>query len=460
MTAALPLALSDALSDWLDLGLRWLHVIAAMAWIGTSFYFVLLDQSLRPPKDETDAAAGVGGELWEVHGGGFYHVQKYVVAPPRLPDHVAWFKWEAYTTWLSGFGLMIVLYYLEASSALVKPGDDLDPWLAVAISVALLAAAWVAYDVLNRLVSDGRVLWPMLFVLVALSAWVSAELFAPRAAWLQVGAMIGTVMAANVFFDIIPAHWELIRAKEAGREPDPRPGIQAKQRSVHNNYLTLPVLLTMLAGHFPFAYGADHAWLVLVGLMAIGAWARLFYNLRHRGRTHWWMPVAGAVAFVALAVASSGATSSQRPRATPGTSRRAGSVFVTAGAGLPHARRAGASGEVGPDLDAANPSRRSSPKRSERTGRDAFVRRDADDERSMPSPRTSRRCEREDRIPPMVPDHRRRLRVRRAARGVRRTGDSRRVPPPAPARVADHPRPLVGRGRLDPVRGPRSRSWA
>ena len=221
LTAAFPLALSDALRDWLDLGLRWLHVIAAMAWIGTSFYFVLLDQSLRPPKDPADADAGVGGELWEVHGGGFYHVQKYVVAPRVLPDHLAWFKWEAYTTWLSGFGLMLVLYYLEASSALVKPGDDLEPWLAVTISIGLLAVAWIVYDVLNRLVSDARVLWPVLFVLVALAAWASSELFSPRAAWLQVGAMIGTVMAANVFFDIIPAHRELIRAKEAGREPDP-----------------------------------------------------------------------------------------------------------------------------------------------------------------------------------------------------------------------------------------------
>ena len=325
-----------------------------MAWIGTSFYFVLLDQSLRRPKDQADAEAGVGGELWEVHGGGFYQVQKYVVAPARLPDHVAWFKWEAYTTWLSGFGLMIVLYYLEASSTLVKPGDDLEPWLAVAISVALLVAAWVAYDVLNRLLTDGRVLWPILFVLVALSAWASAELFAPRAAWLQVGSMIGTVMAANVFFVIIPAHWELIRAKEAGREPDPRPGLQAKQRSVHNNYLTLPVLLTMLAGHFPFAYGADHAWLVLVGLMAIGAWARLFYNLRHTGRTHWWMPVAGAVAFVALAVAVERSDDVPAPRASPNeiilaTGRQ---VFLTAGCSGCHTlSSSAATGTLGPNLD-------------------------------------------------------------------------------------------------------------
>jgi len=357
MTPLLPLAISDALRDWLDLGLRWLHVIAAMAWIGTSFYFVLLDQSLRSPKEERDRAAGVGGELWEVHGGGFYQVQKYVVAPPRLPDHLAWFKWEAYTTWLSGFGLMIVLYYLEASSTLVKPGSDLDAWVAVVISLALLAAAWVAYDVLNRLVSDARVLWPILFVLVALSAWGSAELFAPRAAWLQVGAMIGTVMAANVFVVIIPAHWELIRAKEAGREPDPEPGIQAKQRSVHNNYLTLPVVLTMLAGHFPFAYGADNAWLVLVALMVIGAWARLFFNLRHAGATHWWMPVAGLAAFVALAVVVDRSEDSAAPAATPADVAHGKQLFLSAGcAGCHTLADAGATGTVGPNLDAAHPS--------------------------------------------------------------------------------------------------------
>jgi uncharacterized membrane protein len=351
------LALSDALRDWLDLGLRWLHVIAAIAWIGSSFYFVLLDQSLRAPKDEEDRAAGVGGELWEVHGGGFYQVQKYVVAPPRLPDHLAWFKWEAYTTWLSGFGLMIILYYLEASSTLVKPGSDLDPWLAVVISLALLAAAWIAYDVLNRLLSDGLVLWSILFALVALAAWGSAELFSPRAAWLQVGAMIGTVMAANVFVVIIPAHWELIRAKEAGREPDPAPGIQAKQRSVHNNYFTLPVVLTMLAGHFPFAYGADNAWLVLVVLMAIGAWARLFFNLRHAGRTHWWMPVAGLAAFVAVAVVVDRSEDSSAPAATAAGVARGKEVFLSAGcAGCHTLADAGATGTVGPDLDAAQPS--------------------------------------------------------------------------------------------------------
>ncbi len=359
MSTAVPLALSDALSDWLDLGLRWLHVIAAMAWIGTSFYFVLLDQSLRPPKKPEDTEAGVAGELWEVHGGGFYQVQKYVVAPRVLPEHIAWFKWEAYTTWLSGFALLLVLYYLEAASALVDPTvADLEPWLGVLISVALIVVAWLAYDLLNRLVSDPRVLWPILIVLVALAAWGSSELFSPRAAWLQVGAMLGTVMAANVLFDIIPAHRELIRAKETGREPDPRPALQAKQRSVQNNYLTLPVLLTMLAAHFPFAYGAERSWLVLVGLMLLGAWARLFFNLRHSGRTHWWMPVAGAVALVALAVAVE--RSGERPATAaswPAPSVQGESVFASAGCGNCHIlAAAGAAGNVGPSLDALSPS--------------------------------------------------------------------------------------------------------
>ena len=457
---SLPLALSDALSDWADLGLRWLHVIAAMAWIGTSFYFVLLDQSLRPPKDDADRDAGVAGELWEVHGGGFYQVQKYVVAPPRLPDHVAWFKWEAYATWLSGFGLLLVLYYLDASSALVRPDDDLEPWLAVAISIAMLVLAWLAYDLLNRLVSDPRVLWPVLFALVALAAWGSAELFSPRAAWLQVGSMIGTVMAANVFFDIIPAHWELIRAKEAGREPDPRPGIQAKQRSVHNNYLTLPVLLTMLAGHFPFAYGADHAWLVLVALMLLGAWARLFFNLRHQR----------ADALVDAGRGRRGVRRARRARRT--RLRRAGDayharrappqearIFASAGCGACHALAdAGATGAVGPDLDASTPSAGLVAERV-RNGQGAmpaFAGRLTDREIEAVAAYVASVSGVGSRAD--APDQRRRVRVLGATRGGGRARDGRRLPRSAAARVADHPRPLVGRGGVDPVRRPRARA--
>ncbi len=352
-----PLALDPYLRDWLDLGLRMLHVIAAIAWIGTSFYFVLLDQSLRPPKRPEDAAAGVGGELWEVHGGGFYHVQKYRVAPATLPDHLAWFKWEAYTTWLSGFGLLVVLYYLDAHSTLIDPTiADLTTGEAVAISVGLLVVAWLVYDGLFRVLGQRELVFAgCLLALTTLAAWGTSQLFAPRAAALQVGAMLGTIMAANVFFSIIPAHWELIHAKEAGRDPDPAPALAAKQRSVHNNYLTLPVLLTMLAGHFAFVYTTGHAWLVLVALMLLGVWVRLFFNLRHAGRTHWWMPAVGALAAVGLAVAV-------RPddeSAAPGTGDVAAgrNVFLSAGCAACHTLAdARSNGTVGPNLDSARPS--------------------------------------------------------------------------------------------------------
>jgi uncharacterized membrane protein len=240
-----------------------------------------------------------------VHGGGFYHVKKYKVAPPVLPDHLARYKWEAYTTWLSGFALMVVLYYFNASAYLIDPSvADLSSWEAVGISIALLVAAWVVYDVLCRLLVDhGAVLWTLILVLTTIAAWGCIQLFQPRAAFLQVGAMLGTIMAGNVFFNIIPAHWELINAKKAGREPDPTPGIVAKQRSVHNNYLTLPVLFTMLAGHFAFAYGATRAWLVLILIMLLGVLARVFFNLRHQGRTIWALPVLGGVAVILLAIA-------------------------------------------------------------------------------------------------------------------------------------------------------------
>ncbi len=355
--ALLPLAIDPYLRDWLDLLLRWLHVIAAIAWIGTSFYFVLLDQSLRPPKKPDDAEAGVGGELWEVHGGGFYHVQKYRVAPPKLPEHLAWFKWEAYVTWLSGFALLVVLYYLDAHSTLIDPTvANLSTGEAVAISVGLLAAAWVVYDVLCRLLGPRQLLLGACIVaLTALAAWGTSQLFAPRAAFLQVGAMLGTIMAANVLFVIIPAHRELIRAKEAGREPDPAPAIAANLRSVHNNYLTLPVLLTMLAGHFSVLYTAGRPWLVLVALMLLGAWARLFFNLRHSGRTHWWMPVVAGIAVVALAIVIK--PEEQSVSATPAEIAAGKKVFESAlCAGCHTLADARARGDVGPNLDAAKPS--------------------------------------------------------------------------------------------------------
>jgi len=299
-----PLLIDPYANEWLDLLVRWLHVVAAIAWIGSSFYFIALDNHLRPPKDEADADLGVGGEAWEIHGGGFYQVQKYRVAPKTLPEPLHWFKWEAYTTWLSGFGLLIVLYYVNANTYLIdKSVADLRPWEAIAISVALLVAAWVVYDGLCRMIPNDLALAGVLLVLVTLAAWGISHLFAGRAEYIQIGAMLGTMMAGNVFFVIIPAHWELIRAKQAGREPDAAAGLRAKQRSVHNNYLTLPVVFTMISNHFPITYGHSYSWLILVALLVIGVWVRHFFNLRQAGRNAWWVPVTAALAIAAVAVA-------------------------------------------------------------------------------------------------------------------------------------------------------------
>ena len=278
-------------NEWLSFLARWLHVVAGIVWIGTSFYFVALDNHLRDD------------EAWEVHGGGFYRIQKFTPAPPRLPDVLHWFKWEAYTTWLSGFALFVFLYYFNASTYLVQLGDPLGTGWAIAVSIALLAVAWLVYDVLCRLVRNDLWVAAAMLGLTTLAAWGCSELFAPRAAYLQVGAMLGTIMVANVFFVIIPAHRELIRAKEAYREPDPAPGLEAKRRSVHNNYLTLPVVFAMLSNHFPTAYGHSYSWLVLVALMAIGAWIRLFFNLHHAGRNAWWILVTAAAGIAVVAVA-------------------------------------------------------------------------------------------------------------------------------------------------------------
>jgi uncharacterized membrane protein len=291
----------DYVNDWAAFLLRWLHVIAAIVWIGTSFYFVALDKHLRPPKDERD---GVGGEAWEIHGGGFYRVEKYRVAPARLPEPLYWFKWEAYTTWLSGFALLVVLYYVRPDVYLVDRNvADLSGWQAAVLSVALLGAAVVVYEVLCRFLERDRWLAVVLVVAVTAGAYGVSQLFSGRGTYLQLGSMLGTIMAANVLFVIIPGHWELIRAKEAGREPDAAPGLEGKRRSVHNNYLTLPVLLAMISVHFPTAYAHAHAWAILVALMLIGAWVRHFFNLRHDGRTVWWIPATAAAAVIALAVA-------------------------------------------------------------------------------------------------------------------------------------------------------------
>lgn len=299
------LAFDDYWWDWGNLLFRWLHVVAAIAWVGSSFYFIALDNHLRPPADERDAKRGVAGEAWEVHGGGFYRIEKFRLAPEKLPEPLYWFKWEAYTTWLSGFALFVVVYYVHADTFLVDPSvADISGGEAVAISIAGLVVAWLVYDGLCRVLGDRQLLLAVaVFAFVCVSSWGAMELFAPRAAYVQVGAMIGTMMVGNVFFVIIPAHWELIRAKQAGREPDPAANARGKLRSVHNNYLTLPVVFAMLSNHFPFTYGHDNAWLILVALMAIGAWIRHYFNLRHAGRDIWLIPATAGLAIVVLAFA-------------------------------------------------------------------------------------------------------------------------------------------------------------
>ncbi|HTS74101.1 MAG TPA: urate hydroxylase PuuD [Gaiellaceae bacterium] len=315
--------MSPYANEWLDFLARWLHVIAGIVWIGTSFYFVAVDNHLRTPEDSEDARRGVAGEEWEIHGGGFYQVQKYRVAPPRLPEPLHWFKWEAYTTWLSGFALLIVLYYVNARTYLVDPGvADLTPTEAILISIGLLAAAWIVYDALCRAVSSQLVVAVAMIALTTVAAWACSRLFSARASYIQVGAMLGTIMVANVFFVIIPAHHKLLRAMKAGQEPDPAPGIRAKQRSVHNNYLTLPVLFAMLSPHFPSTYGHSYSWLILVVMMLIGAWIRLFFNLRQIGYNVWPIPLTAALAIAGVAIAirpqsSGGAAALETSRIVP-----------------------------------------------------------------------------------------------------------------------------------------------
>jgi uncharacterized membrane protein len=293
------------LRDVLDVCIRFLHVISAIAWIGASLYFVRLDLSLKPPKLASEADAGIAGEFWGVHGGGLYHSRKYRLAPAEMPYPLHWFKWEAYTTWLSGFALLVLLYYIDPELRLIDPSvADLEGWEAVALSVGGLALAWAVYDVLCRVLGrrSQAALAAAMVALTAVAAWGASELFAPRAAYIQVGAMLGTIMAANVLLVIIPAHRGLVAAMEEGREPDAGPLLEAKRRSVHNNYLTLPVLFTMLAGHFAFVVGSEDAWVALVLIAVLLALVRHFFNLWHEGRRAWWIPAVAAAGAVGLAL--------------------------------------------------------------------------------------------------------------------------------------------------------------
>jgi uncharacterized membrane protein len=292
--------------EWLQLLIRWVHLITGIAWIGASFYFVWLDNSLGPPALARDADEGVGGELWAIHGGGFYHVQKFRVAPAELPPVLHWFKWEAYSTWLSGFALLVVLYWWHADIYIVdRSVSSITPLQAVLVSAALLVAGWIVYDQLCKRLgfAHERVLAVVLVALLTAVAWGLSHVFSGRAMYMQIGAMLGTLMAANVLFVIIPSQRKLVEAKERGDAPDPVYGLRGKQRSVHNNYFTLPVLLTMISNHYPMTFAHPHAWLVLAYLLLLAAYVRHFFNLRHRGRTAWAIPLTAAAGALLLAVA-------------------------------------------------------------------------------------------------------------------------------------------------------------
>jgi uncharacterized membrane protein len=294
------------LGEWLQLVIRWVHLIAGIAWIGASFYFVWLDNSLLPPKDAADGERGIGGELWAVHGGGFYQVHKYRVAPAVLPAPLHWFKWEAYWTWLSGFALLATMYYAHAGVYLIdRRVADLTPLQAIGISVAVLVLGWVFYDQLcKRLgLERERTLALVMAAFVAVVAWGLSHVYGGRALYIEIGAMLGTIMAGNVLFVIIPSQRKLVEAKEAGTAPDPVYGRRGRQRSVHNNYFTLPVLFVMISNHYPMTWGHRHAWLVLLAAMLLAAYVRHFFNLRHRGRTVWAIPVTAAIGALALAIA-------------------------------------------------------------------------------------------------------------------------------------------------------------
>ncbi|WP_295539048.1 urate hydroxylase PuuD [uncultured Pseudacidovorax sp.] len=273
--------------DWANLLLRWLHVITAIAWIGASFYFVMLDNSLEKPKDAESLDKGVGGEQWAVHGGGFYNMQKYAVAPKKIPEHLHWSFWESYSTWLSGFALFTVSYLWNASTYLIdKSKMDWQPGAAIAVALAFFVVFWMVYDgicqIFGRRKNGDTIVGVLIAVFIAFAAWLACQWFAGRAAFLLVGAMMATTMSANVFFWIIPGQRKSVAALREGKPVDPIHGQRGKQRSVHNTYFTLPVLFAMLSNHYSFTYTHPQNWIVLLLIMLGGAAIRQFFVVRHR----------------------------------------------------------------------------------------------------------------------------------------------------------------------------------
>ncbi|PZR00756.1 MAG: cysteine desulfurase [Cereibacter sphaeroides] len=287
---------------WIEVAVRWTHVITGIAWIGSSFYFIALDLGLRK---SPDLPPGAHGEEWQVHGGGFYHVQKYLVAPARLPEHLIWFKWESYATWLTGFAMLILVYYFGAEFYLIDPAVmDLSVWQAVAISLASLAFGWLAYDAIckSRFGDNNTRLMLLLYVILVVMAWGYTQVFSGRAAMLHLGAFTATIMSANVFFIIMPNQRIVVADLKAGRVPDPKYGKIAKQRSTHNNYLTLPVLFLMLSTHYPLVFATEYNWVIASLVFLMGVTIRHYFNSRHAGTGNpTWTWVVTAILFIICA---------------------------------------------------------------------------------------------------------------------------------------------------------------
>jgi uncharacterized membrane protein len=323
--------------DWANLLLRWVHVITAIAWVGASFYFVMLDSSLEKPHDQESLDKGVGGEQWAVHGGGFYNMQKYTVSPKVLPEHLHWSYWESYTTWMTGFALFTVSYLWNASTYLIdKSRMAWSPGAAISVALAFLVVFWMLYDsicqLFGRRKNGDAIVGALVALLVCVASWLACHWFAGRAAYLLVGAMLATTMSANVFFSIIPGQRKNVAALRAGQPVDPVHGERGKQRSVHNTYFTLPVLFAMLSNHYSFTYTNQYNWVVLILIMVAGAAIRQFFVMRHHyklGRapnplpyalvglavlaaTITWLQPAPATATVSVA-------STQAPAGTPGS---------------------------------------------------------------------------------------------------------------------------------------------
>ena len=290
--------------DWISLFVRWFHVIAGVAWIGASFYFIWLDNNLRtPPKWKQDK--GIKGDLWAIHGGGFYEVAKYAYGPEKMPETLHWFKWEAYTTWLSGFALLIIVYYFGASAYLIDPSvNALSPAMAISLGLGLIFGGLALYELACR---SPLAKYPLAFgiglvALICVVSYLSTQWFSGRGAYIHVGALIGTIMAGNVFFNIMPNQRKMVAAVADKNDIDPSWGASAKLRSVHNNYFTLPLLFIMISNHYPMTYQHPQNWLVLIAIMATAAWIRHFFNLRHVGTTKPSILVSGAAAMLAIAL--------------------------------------------------------------------------------------------------------------------------------------------------------------